>query len=129
MLKKLFISLLILTTLSSEGIINFPANIYNFYKCVGNETDLSAVKDITAGDFQAAKNYASLKFLNDLQSGFTLTLNSVKTIKADKTTDEKWKADTDFSSPSFVNRSFIASKESKFDILHMSDNSPPASIS
>ena len=38
MLKKLFISLMILSTLASEGIMNFPKDIYNFLACLNNDT-------------------------------------------------------------------------------------------
>lgn len=40
MLKKLFISLLILSTLASEGLVNFPANIFSFYLANGKVFDL-----------------------------------------------------------------------------------------
>ena len=36
MFKKLFISLLILSALASEGIVNFPVNFYNLYLADSN---------------------------------------------------------------------------------------------
>lgn len=41
MLRKLFISLLILSALTSEGIIKLPANIFNYYLNSDSFLDLS----------------------------------------------------------------------------------------
>lgn len=41
MLKRFFIGLIILSALASEGVINFPGNVYNFLSCLNSGTELS----------------------------------------------------------------------------------------
>ena len=77
MLKKLFISLIILSTLASEGIMNFPGNIYNFLTCLNTDSGLNInlkEKVETTKETNEIKNYYN--------GTFNLTLNSLKKLIA-----------------------------------------------
>jgi hypothetical protein len=77
MLKKLFISLIILSTLATEGIINFPGNIYNFLTCLKTEAGQS--KNIEVSE-ETSKD---LNENNGMFSGaFKLTSNSIQRLQA-----------------------------------------------
>lgn len=125
MFKKLFISLLILTTLSSEGIVNFPVNIYNFYMNTANGVDLQASQDEAAAQLQQAKNYDAISqsLVSDLL--YKLTLNSIQKFQSKDFPlefNQVYKPDDSLIS---ININFLPHLYSCQIILHMSDNSPP----
>lgn len=65
MFKRLFISLLILSTLASEGIVNFPVKFYNMYLVDINRFDFyvekeQRIQDKLNSEVETGGAYASL---------------------------------------------------------------------
>jgi hypothetical protein len=125
MFKKLFISLLILTALSSEGIINLPVNIYNFYMSPGSGAEYTSGAGLDTQELQPAKNYDSIRFMGGLEEGFTLTTNSLQTFNAKKIIEDKNYENNFCCSFTPIKSTDFYSTDSKCGILQMSDNSPP----
>jgi hypothetical protein len=81
MLKRLFISLLILSTLASEGLVNFPANVFSYYLATGKVFDL--LEKETPADEQnnivPNTNTSALKTVS--QGSFVLSINSLSKLR------------------------------------------------
>lgn len=77
MLKKLFISLLILSTLASEGLVNFPANVFSFYLATGKVLDLLE-NETTPGEQNNVIPRTNVSaFKAESNGSFVLSINSL----------------------------------------------------
>jgi hypothetical protein len=130
MLKKFFISLIILTTIASEGVINFPGNIYNFLTCLNSEVGQSKNLEILP---KSSKNIVENgRFSSEV---FKLTENSVQKLRLSSEGRYIPKIDLFFCSKDIfdISSNYLSCKlafENTFKlnnntILFKSDTSPP----
>jgi hypothetical protein len=129
MLKRLFIGLLILSALASEGLVNFPGNIYNLYFNSGSEVGMSGAKAIPPdGLSNPVKNYNSLSDNKLNSNAFILTYNSIqklKTISLEGIIDSPVNYRKFYDSNCFISNPLI--QADKEVIYKQSDLSPPTS--
>lgn len=128
MLKRLFISILILSTLSSEGIINLPGNIYCFYFNVEKELGLSKCPDIDKAALENAGNHNVLLNSGIAYHNIVLTSASIQLFRSRFVEDA---SDIRHYDPDFSNQAYLTcfshfcQSQSGQSILAMSDASPP----
>lgn len=125
MFKKLFISILILTALSSEGIINFPVNIYNFYMNSGIGSDLLVEKDEVSGQLQPVKIRDAFTESVFLGPAFKLTLNSIKKFQSKNLYLAVNQVNVFYYECTSIKYISISILETLQDVLQKSDKSPP----
>lgn len=128
MLKRFFLGLLILSALTSEGIVNLPGNIYNLYICSSSGTGLSDGRDMGL-EQQGVGNSRTL-FCGALSKGIlALSLNNPQKFKIKAFLDNCILPDR----PSFESLAVNSYSAPDFEIkkeavMQRSDMSPPAKM-
>jgi len=126
MLKKLFVSLLILSALTSEGIINLPGNIYSFYLYSDIGSGLCGEKGLPPEQIKEADEANAILESGCSVSVLVLLLNNISKYKS-----KAFFGDLDFQgkyclSYAPINPAYILSLcKNKEIIIRESDMSPP----
>lgn len=127
MLRRLFISLIILSALTSEGIVNLPANIYNMYIVnSGIQSGMSGEEVLPSGQ-SALSMESGISFLGS-SSGelFVLAPGSVEKLKCYSAVpeydSETKQAYTGFSVDPVLSSAVLPDSDI---IYNRSDSSPP----
>lgn len=78
MFIKLFISLILLSSLSYDGISNLPSNIYDLYIYTVNGGSVQHTPKLSSHNFEASEDSNNFQGVRALKGNFVLSYNAVQ---------------------------------------------------